>query len=518
MDQKLPTLYKNLANNAKPSSNLILLEENITERIDEKDLINPNGYYIDENVEKKKIEFRNMVKQTNTKGITVKDKKSYGIRRSNSVKSVVEKKPDFNDLKQNTYDINDWKILIQTLLSFGNLNEMVLSKKLSDFNKLKDLVDFFKNLNCTHYVEKLWAIYLWIASNIEYDTHGYMTRQLGKNDPESVFVEGKCICQGYALLFKYLCEGLNFECIKISGFSKGLGFDLNKPLENTDHAWNAIKIENKWQYVDVTWGSGFTNKNSEYVKKFQAFYFLTPPQIFIYDHYSENYQLQIPRLTLNEFRMLPKFSINFHLYDLECLTHNKVEINAIKNRIEMDFKCPSIITLTANLKDINGNKLEDCVFFARNPYTYNYEFKVSVPVPSKKHMLVFYAKYTSDQSNLYDEVGKFLVICNTNVKFSLRDKYFVKALNAKNIESYLFYPLNLNLKKNTPQKFKVFVRNALKLALVDSDNKWVYFKKDEKKNVWCCEHSFGSAGKVTVFAKMDENKNLDGIFIYNIIE
>ena len=515
MNQKLPRLLNSKKKSS--TSKLILLEENITHGIDEKDLINPNGYYMNENIDKKIIEFSNMVKQGNTKENALKHKKSISSARS-STKSV-DKKFNFNDLKQNSYDINDWKTLIQTLLSFGNLNEIVLSKKLSDFSSLSDLVEFFKNLNCSHYVEKLWAIYLWIAENIAYDVEGYVTKKLGKNDAESAFAEGKCICQGYALLFKHLCEGLNFECIKISGFSKGLGFDLNKPLENTDHAWNAILIENKWQYVDCTWGAGFTNKNSEYVKKFQAFYFLTPPSIFIYDHYSESFQLQTPRLTLNEFRMLPKFSINFHLYDLECLTHNKVEINAIKNRIDMEFKCPSVIVLTASLKDMNGNKLEDCVFFGRNPYTYNYEFKVCVPVPSKKHSLVFYAKYASDKSNLYDEVGKFLVICNTNMKFSLQEKYFVKILNAKNVESFLFYPLNLNLKINTPQKFKIFVRKALKVALVDIDNKWVYFRKDEvKKDVWCLDHVFSKIGKATIFAKMDENKNLDGIFIYNIIE
>ena len=518
---KLPKIKSKNAVEKKPS-NLIIVSEDVSKSTNiyelyEENLNNPNGFYMNENVGKKINEFHDMVKQGNA---TMKTTSKIVRKPFNSTKSVksVEKQINFKDLKPNVYDINDWKVLIETLRNFKHLNDLISTKKISDFKSLEELSDFFKNLSCTHYVEKIWSIYMWIAENITYDVVGYATKKLGKNDPESVFAEGKCICQGYSLLFKYLCERLGFECIKISGYSKGFGFDMTKPLANTDHAWNAIKIEGKWQLVDNTWGAGYT-KNGEFIRKFQPFYFLTPPQIFIYDHYAENYQLQIPHLTLNEFRILPKFNLSFHLYDLECLSHNKSEINTTKNRIELEFKVPISVVLTASLKDLNGNKVEDCVFYARNPYTLNYEFKACVPVPSRRYFLFFYAKYASDLNNLYDEVGKFSVICNTNSKFSLNDTYFVKILNAKNVESFLFYPISLNLRKRTVHKFKIFVRHALKVALLDSENKWVYFKKeDAEKDVWHLENLFEKTGKVTIFAKMDENKNLDGIYFYNVIE
>ena len=54
---------------------------------------------------------------------------------------------------------------------------------------------------------------------------------------------------------------MNFheENIKnIIGHSKGLGFNYEDKIsdENTDHEWNAVKINNKWCLIDSTWGAG----------------------------------------------------------------------------------------------------------------------------------------------------------------------------------------------------------------------------------------------------------------------
>ena len=45
----------------------------------------------------------------------------------------------------------------------------------------------------------------------------------------------------------------------IIGHSKGLGFNYEVEIsdENTDHEWNAVKIDGNYFLVDSTWGSGY---------------------------------------------------------------------------------------------------------------------------------------------------------------------------------------------------------------------------------------------------------------------
>lgn len=57
-----------------------------------------------------------------------------------------------------------------------------------------------------------------------------------------VFTGDGVVCEGYAKAFKYMLDLLNIENIYITG--KGGG---------DDHAWNAVKIDDEWLLVDVTW-------------------------------------------------------------------------------------------------------------------------------------------------------------------------------------------------------------------------------------------------------------------------
>ena len=53
------------------------------------------------------------------------------------------------------------------------------------------------------------------------------------------------MCEGYALAYKYYMNRLNIPCKVVSGVSKG-----------QPHAWNQIKINGKWYFVDATWDDG----------------------------------------------------------------------------------------------------------------------------------------------------------------------------------------------------------------------------------------------------------------------
>lgn len=61
-----------------------------------------------------------------------------------------------------------------------------------------------------------------------------------------VFVDGRAVCEGYAKAYEYLCKKAGLFCEQISGRDLN---DENAPA----HAFNYIKLGNKYYFVDVTW-------------------------------------------------------------------------------------------------------------------------------------------------------------------------------------------------------------------------------------------------------------------------
>jgi len=57
-----------------------------------------------------------------------------------------------------------------------------------------------------------------------------------------VFVNEKAVCAGYAVAFQYLMNRLGIECTYVIGPTNSGGW----------HAWNLIKLEGDYYYVDVT--------------------------------------------------------------------------------------------------------------------------------------------------------------------------------------------------------------------------------------------------------------------------
>ncbi|MBR1759400.1 MAG: hypothetical protein IJ744_11870 [Lachnospiraceae bacterium] len=64
----------------------------------------------------------------------------------------------------------------------------------------------------------------------------------------NVLLEGNAVCAGYAKTFLYLCQLSGIECGYVTGHSKG-----------ESHAWNVVKLDDVWYWVDVTWGDPVSN-------------------------------------------------------------------------------------------------------------------------------------------------------------------------------------------------------------------------------------------------------------------
>jgi transglutaminase/protease-like cytokinesis protein 3 len=158
-------------------------------------------------------------------------------------------------------------------------------------------------------IEKVRSIFKWITENIAYDIVGYhntkgiyaglfrpnistidsvIQKDYHDNIVNKVLNERKAVCDGYTRLFKSLCDQANIKSKIIVGNIRWATDPIGQIFDRP-HAWNAVLINEKWQLLDPTWASGYVNsKITEFIKKYNEFYFLIDPAKLINDHYPDD--------------------------------------------------------------------------------------------------------------------------------------------------------------------------------------------------------------------------------------
>ena len=94
-------------------------------------------------------------------------------------------------------------------------------------------------------METVIAAHDWIVTHTTYDKG--MLLPIPEHSPDSVnpygvLINGESICMGYTTTFHMFMDMLGVESVIVRGSSDG-----------EEHAWNMVKLGEKWYHVDVTW-------------------------------------------------------------------------------------------------------------------------------------------------------------------------------------------------------------------------------------------------------------------------
>lgn len=153
--------------------------------------------------------------------------------------------------------------------------------------------------------DKISAIYKWITANISYDNELRLSAKLQKefytseeNVMRKVLDRKMALCGGFAFLFKSLCEDVGVTAAVIHGFTKNYSGKIQQD-KKPNHTWNAVKLNGKWQLLDITWAISYGSKNNP-----DDFWFLTKPSNYILSHYPEERKwtlLEMP-MSYSEFQ------------------------------------------------------------------------------------------------------------------------------------------------------------------------------------------------------------------------
>jgi len=180
-------------------------------------------------------------------------------------------------------------------------------------------------------IERVRAIYTWIANNIRYDDLHIETPNrflytsqtdleeqiLKKNEDlaKSIFSSKRGICYDYAVLFNKICSNLDIKSEIIKGYAKAK-VTRTEAISNfnliNNHAWNKVVINNKPYLIDTTWSLTIIPNKNGYIKDINYDYFLVNPNLFILDHYPENFEDSLIKRDISElsFVNFPRVYLN----------------------------------------------------------------------------------------------------------------------------------------------------------------------------------------------------------------
>lgn len=546
-----------------------------------------------------------------------------GCSSSNRVSDVAQSITVNKKQKSQHFTSVEWPELPDKLSCQENLMVFARSKKRQSFDNLDQVALHIKSFPTQNDIEIVWLVYVWIADNIEYDFEGYKKNSYGNNESEEVFRSGKAVCEGYANLFQSLCEKIGIECKKIIGYSKGYSYFIGKKFNETDHAWNVVKINKRWYFVDSTWGSGVI-ENEKFKKKFNPYWFFVPEKVFIETHFSPEFQLE-KNISLGDFEKSLPNELCFHIHGFQELNlpllvetdHSPFCLELFCNQDCLviaslrDFQTSCKLLDALIQKDCSSNPHKHCIIFDipeknvkynveiyskranseetiyscitsfflvrkkdfinRNIPKYNLDFGSSIKLLSHSSSYLYFdqnplllelsgaenfallANLNNENDSKIDNAclvqksldkKKFLlyVSCPKQGKFYLniffnenngqdydfltklvltkekpvQPKDIMKFVHLYNKEAFIEKPLGFQLKIGVEYEFKIYLNNAIKLALIDPKNNWNYFSI-HSDGCYLLKWTAKILGTVNIYAQINQDSIFESLCNYECI-
>ena len=146
------------------------------------------------------------------------------------------------------------------------------------------------------------AIFRWMTERIRFNTDAHCTGHPGEMNPETVLRDREATAFGYANLFEALARRAGLESTTVHGYAKMKHCTEEGLLMKVKHAWNAVRVDGTWYFVDTTWGAGYL-KLQRWHRVFQEQYFLSSPPQMILTHLplEPRWQLLSPPVSPEQF-------------------------------------------------------------------------------------------------------------------------------------------------------------------------------------------------------------------------
>lgn len=156
--------------------------------------------------------------------------------------------------------------------------------------------------------EKVRIVYTYVIDNTQYQA---------SDDDQSiagVFWKKEAVCAGYAGAVQYLLERIGVPCIYVDGSTQG---------STEGHAWNIVKLDGEYYYVDATNGDqpDFLNGNAAQLEEHKTiiYDYLCPFPEEYEKKYIRSEELTVPDCTAKDMNFYVLNQGCFDGYDLETI-------------------------------------------------------------------------------------------------------------------------------------------------------------------------------------------------------
>ena len=317
--------------------------------------------------------------------------------------------------------------------------------------------------------EKARAIFIWIATNIQYDVDNMFAINFYEKKEDKIskpLLSRKGICENYAALFNDVCTKVGIQSFVIEGYTKQNGF-----ADYIPHAWCAAFIDGSWFLFDPTWGSGYISNNKFY-RKINNDYYKAQPSALIKSH--------MPFDFLWQFVNYPVTNQEFY--------EGKTEPNTLKpffnyqDSIKAYEKLNHIDQLKASVIRIERNGIKNALIYDRLQH-----LKMEIETDRKNRVVDLYNMAAADY---VEGVNKY------NDYINYRNKQFIPEKTDADIQSIIdsvdgrlkAVKTQLSEIKNPDANVSMLIVQLTKsiddaLTLVKEQKEWlkIYFSKGKSK-------------------------------------
>jgi hypothetical protein len=185
------------------------------------------------------------------------------------------------------------------------------------------------------------ALHDYVALRLTYDEAAFQrflnhdTTNWPAQDAEHVFETKSAVCEGYARLMVALGKAAGLDVAYIAGSVRNARYrvpdgddaTVKAALEGFGHAWNAVKLDGKWELLDATWDDPTGAPPSD--GNVRSTYLFTPPELFVYDHLPDDpsWQLLTAPLSAGDFVREPMMDPDMGRYDIGLLDPTRAQVS-----------------------------------------------------------------------------------------------------------------------------------------------------------------------------------------------
>ncbi|GHV82468.1 hypothetical protein AGMMS49991_10260 [Spirochaetia bacterium] len=322
--------------------------------------------------------------------------------------------------------------------------------------------------------DKVKVMHDWICDNIAYDYQMFSSGKTENQDYISVLKKKKAVCSGYSNLLRKMCEIAEIEALVINGSLKSKDYGWTGKVPSGDHAWNSVRIGNKWYLVDATLDAGYVANMKAFVKRYSTEYLFLDSRPFLYTHFPENPELQYygPAISAETFEQEITVPGIFFQYGLSFDKDTPLEVTPATNGVYSFYLNHSKLNVNVQTKisageAISTNRNEqglkttiigyilpeppsgdyDCIVTAQYIDEENWGREVEAAVFEDDWMKMVRDFRTEDQITAYEMLifkGAYFKVASTN-KYYFEEDLFDTNKNSivKKVLRLLQQPFNL---------------------------------------------------------------------------